>query len=169
MRGLFWHAIVWSIWLLRNDVIFNNGNIDYMSCFELIRHRAWSWFSAGVGVLSYSYSDWCLCPVGCLTWTMLWPYFLFIAHVIVADYEELLGLSYYQRVIHVREWYTSDLKDVWFSDLDTHSLLFINSCVFGILCYHLFIACWLLVEWWFISSLRSVSFFGLEVDCLQTL
>lgn len=27
VRSLFWHTVVWSIWMLRNEVIFKNGKI----------------------------------------------------------------------------------------------------------------------------------------------
>lgn len=35
-RHLIWHTTVWSIWLLHDEVIFNNGKVDFLGLTELI-------------------------------------------------------------------------------------------------------------------------------------
>ncbi|KAK9042980.1 hypothetical protein V6N11_071333 [Hibiscus sabdariffa] len=45
-----WHilpfAILWTIWLLRNDIIFANGRVDPPQLFFLVRSLAALWFKA---------------------------------------------------------------------------------------------------------------------------
>lgn len=38
-----WAATIWSIWLQRNDVIFNSGAIDVEKVMDLIIFRSWKW------------------------------------------------------------------------------------------------------------------------------
>lgn len=66
-RSIFWHSTVCSLWLMRNEIIFKNGQVDFLSVLEQINHRSWQWFSAGCVSLVYIYTDWCLCPVGRLS------------------------------------------------------------------------------------------------------
>nr|KYP72019.1 hypothetical protein KK1_011305 [Cajanus cajan] len=33
---------IWSLWKLRNDIIFKRGQIDFDSTVEKVRHRAWA-------------------------------------------------------------------------------------------------------------------------------
>ncbi|KAL4388297.1 hypothetical protein GQ457_09G027380 [Hibiscus cannabinus] len=45
-----WHflpfAILWTIWLFRNDMVFNNCQLDVVQLFFLVKTRAASWFKA---------------------------------------------------------------------------------------------------------------------------
>ncbi|KAK8478649.1 hypothetical protein V6N11_031136 [Hibiscus sabdariffa] len=54
-----WHffpfAILWSIWLFRNDIIFANGRLDVVQIFYLIRTQVAVWYKA-------KFSD-CSCTV----------------------------------------------------------------------------------------------------------
>ncbi|KAL4383394.1 hypothetical protein GQ457_15G018290 [Hibiscus cannabinus] len=54
-----WHffpfAILWSIWLFRNDIIFANGRLDVVQLYYLIRTRVATWYKA-------KFSD-CSCTV----------------------------------------------------------------------------------------------------------
>lgn len=65
-RSLFWHATVWSLWLIRNEIIFKGGLVDFLAVLEQIKLRSWFWFSAEFGSSVYTITDWCLCPLGCL-------------------------------------------------------------------------------------------------------
>lgn len=45
IRGLVaWHVVVWSLWLERNAVIFQNAKFDLLRIVDLIKCR-WSWLS----------------------------------------------------------------------------------------------------------------------------
>lgn len=67
-EDLFWHTTVWSLWLLRNALIFKDCTIDFLSITELIRQRSWFWFIAESGNSNYSFTDWIVCQVGCINW-----------------------------------------------------------------------------------------------------
>ncbi|XP_057419023.1 uncharacterized protein LOC130713255 [Lotus japonicus] len=41
-----WAAVVWSMWVAHNNVVFNNEAADSEQIFEMIQWRSWSWFSA---------------------------------------------------------------------------------------------------------------------------
>lgn len=42
-RGLLiWHMVIWSLWLLRNSVIFNSSHIDLICLLDMIKCRLWS-------------------------------------------------------------------------------------------------------------------------------
>ncbi|KAL4353692.1 hypothetical protein GQ457_06G031150 [Hibiscus cannabinus] len=49
-KDSIWHllpyAILWSIWLFRNDIVFAKSNFDFTRLFFLVRTRAASWFRA---------------------------------------------------------------------------------------------------------------------------
>lgn len=64
---LIWHTKMWYIWLLRNDVIFNNEKVDFLGLTDLIRVQSWSWLKAIKGTLVFSFTDWCRCPLVCLS------------------------------------------------------------------------------------------------------
>lgn len=40
---LVWFSVVWSLWLLRNEIIFKGCGADYVKLFDLTRIRAWNW------------------------------------------------------------------------------------------------------------------------------
>lgn len=43
-RGVVvWHVVVWSLWVERNDIIFNHGHENLGSLLELIKCQSWSW------------------------------------------------------------------------------------------------------------------------------
>lgn len=63
LRGMaIWHAVIWTIWLERNDVIFNNNKPDLIRMLDLVKCRSWSWTSSAVVVCILFY-DWCTCPL----------------------------------------------------------------------------------------------------------
>ncbi|KAK9000846.1 hypothetical protein V6N11_081330 [Hibiscus sabdariffa] len=45
-----WHffpyAILWTVWLVRNDIVFANGRLDLVQLFFLVRTRVASWYIA---------------------------------------------------------------------------------------------------------------------------
>jgi hypothetical protein len=61
-----WAAIVWSLWLMQNNVVFNNGIWDGGQVLDLIKIRSWTWNKHSNLLSSSSFLDWCVCPMGCL-------------------------------------------------------------------------------------------------------
>jgi len=61
-----WLAIVWGIWNHRNKVIFRNAKVDAEEVFMLAQTRVWAWIKNKYSMATFSYSDWCLCPITCL-------------------------------------------------------------------------------------------------------
>lgn len=52
---LVWMAVFWTIWLERNEVIFNNKKTDVLRMVDLIKTRSWSWFNASTkGLVAFS-------------------------------------------------------------------------------------------------------------------
>lgn len=64
-RGMaIWHAVVWTVWLERNDAIFNNRKTDTLRMLELVKCRSWSWINNSMDG-NLLLADWCLCPLDC--------------------------------------------------------------------------------------------------------
>lgn len=61
-----WFSTIWSIWLLRNEVIFKQGSLDLVKVINLIKMRAWFWNKSLSKRNSFSYTDWCINPLVCL-------------------------------------------------------------------------------------------------------
>ena len=40
------YAIIWSIWLLRNDMVFNGKVFDFVQIIDTFKFRLASWFKA---------------------------------------------------------------------------------------------------------------------------
>lgn len=64
--NLLWYAIIWTVWLHRNEVIFSNGSIDWDKMVDLIKFRVWSWQKASAKKGAFSYLDWIINPQECL-------------------------------------------------------------------------------------------------------
>lgn len=63
---LLWFAVTWSLWLLRNDVLFKQAILDLDRVFELIKIRVWSWCNARVKKERFSFLDWSINPQTCI-------------------------------------------------------------------------------------------------------
>ncbi|XP_057418519.1 uncharacterized protein LOC130712718 [Lotus japonicus] len=61
-----WMALVWSIWLTRNKVIFQGGAFDPNQILELAQLRAWQWLRAKVDGFMYSWFEWKENPGVCI-------------------------------------------------------------------------------------------------------
>ncbi|XP_058782239.1 uncharacterized protein LOC131656564 [Vicia villosa] len=44
--SVIWFVSVWSIWLMRNDIIFNNVSPSFVDCMSAIVFRSWNWLSS---------------------------------------------------------------------------------------------------------------------------
>lgn len=62
-RGMIiWIAVIWTILLQRNDIIFNDKRPDLIRMIDLIKCRSWSWFNSTVdGCIMFP--DWCESPL----------------------------------------------------------------------------------------------------------
>lgn len=67
-RGLrlIWQAVVWVIWSVRNNVIFNNGvvEVDYM--VEEIKRLSWTWSLTRTKIQPCLFYEWHWNPKWCL-------------------------------------------------------------------------------------------------------
>lgn len=65
-----WFAIIWSIWMHMNEIIFNQGNLDFDKVTELIKIRVWSWCKGLVSEACFSFTVWCINPMYCIEATL---------------------------------------------------------------------------------------------------
>jgi len=61
-----WMAIMLSIWKHRNNLVFRNAKSDAEEIFSIAQLRAWVWLKHKNTKVSFSSSDWCLCPLHCI-------------------------------------------------------------------------------------------------------
>jgi len=61
-----WVAILWGIWIHRNNYIFRNSKIDSEEVFTLVQIKSWAWITSKYPKAFFSYSDWYLSPITCL-------------------------------------------------------------------------------------------------------
>src|ERR1044072_459136 len=62
-----WCSCTWSIWLVRNDVIFRNSEANAESVFEAVKFRSWNWIRNLSKGFSYSLFEWNLNPLVCIS------------------------------------------------------------------------------------------------------
>lgn len=55
---VIWLAIIWSIWLMRNPVVFKNAEKDAMGVWELAQLRLWNWLRASCRKFHFSFYEW---------------------------------------------------------------------------------------------------------------
>ncbi|XP_020228400.1 uncharacterized protein LOC109809480 isoform X3 [Cajanus cajan] len=53
-----WVSVIWSLWLHRNVIIFQQGTIDAKEVLDNIKLRSWKWINCSIPVCSFSYSTW---------------------------------------------------------------------------------------------------------------
>lgn len=53
-----WMATAWSIWLMRNRVVFNGAALDVEQVVESSQVKAWQWMRAKVQGFCYSWFEW---------------------------------------------------------------------------------------------------------------
>jgi hypothetical protein len=63
---LVWHAVIWTIWESRNDLIFAGGLLHEESVVDRVKILAWKWFWAKCPASSCSLYEWEVQPVLCL-------------------------------------------------------------------------------------------------------
>jgi len=63
---LVWHAVIWTIWVSRNDLIFAGGLLREEPVVDRVKLLAWKWFRAKCPASSCSLYEWEVQPVLCL-------------------------------------------------------------------------------------------------------
>ncbi|GKV25593.1 hypothetical protein SLEP1_g35004 [Rubroshorea leprosula] len=61
-----WFVVVWSLWLARNDCIFNGKEADKGRLLELVQLRSFSWLKGRKKGCLFPLSDWIQDPASCL-------------------------------------------------------------------------------------------------------
>ncbi|GLU19134.1 hypothetical protein SLE2022_353990 [Rubroshorea leprosula] len=64
--NIIWFAVVWTLWLGRNDLIFNKKEAKADCLFELVQTRSFYWAKHIAGMDGISLSAWCENPTNCL-------------------------------------------------------------------------------------------------------
>ncbi|KAF1896371.1 hypothetical protein Lal_00034069 [Lupinus albus] len=64
LKGVIWLAIIWAIWLSRNDLIFNNVTPSPQQILDSAKVKLWLWIKGQNGMDSATmYSDWIAHPL----------------------------------------------------------------------------------------------------------
>nr|KYP49176.1 Putative ribonuclease H protein At1g65750 family [Cajanus cajan] len=53
-----WVSVIWSLWLHRNVIIFQQGTTDCKEVLDNIKLRSWKWINSSVPGYSFSYTSW---------------------------------------------------------------------------------------------------------------
>jgi hypothetical protein len=64
---IIWHAMMWCLWRVRNDVIFNNGVVDVEQLVDDIKRISWQWFIGRMASGPYLLYEWCWGPENCFS------------------------------------------------------------------------------------------------------
>jgi hypothetical protein len=65
--ALIWHSLIWTVWRMRNNQIFNNGVIDVEEAVESIKRMAWQWFIGRMAISPCLFYEWQWDPGDCLS------------------------------------------------------------------------------------------------------
>lgn len=66
MEFVIWSAVVWSLWLVSDSVIFNGGSLDREQILDLIQWRSWIWLKSMSDNFIYFVFEWKSHPLICL-------------------------------------------------------------------------------------------------------
>ncbi|KAG4929898.1 hypothetical protein AAZX31_17G084200 [Glycine max] len=58
MEGITWFAVIWSLWLQRNSLLFRGGSMDMEQVWEMVKVRSWAWLHSKTKNFHYSMFDW---------------------------------------------------------------------------------------------------------------
>lgn len=61
-----WCIVAWSIWVLRNNIVFREGTLEVVNLLELSQWRAWSWISSKARRFKSSMYEWLSNPCACI-------------------------------------------------------------------------------------------------------
>lgn len=60
-----WLAVIWSLWLIRNNIVFRGGVANLETALELIKRRSWQWNKANSRGFCYTVAAWFTNPLHC--------------------------------------------------------------------------------------------------------
>lgn len=63
---MFWFAIIWSLWLHHNELIFKQGSLDFDKAMDLIKIRVWTSCNGLVRKGRFLFTDWSINPLFCI-------------------------------------------------------------------------------------------------------
>ncbi|GKV46217.1 hypothetical protein SLEP1_g53216 [Rubroshorea leprosula] len=61
-----WSNVIWTVWLARNQMIFQDKKTDPRKLLEIIQVRSFQWITANLDKYAFTLSDWLINPVECL-------------------------------------------------------------------------------------------------------
>lgn len=64
--GIVWLAIVWSIWQMRNKLIFRGMNAGIKEGIDVIKIRTWRWLQVKCKEFRYFVFEWVSNPISCI-------------------------------------------------------------------------------------------------------
>lgn len=71
-RYVIWHAVTWSLWLMRNSMIFSIALADFTEILHKIKLCSWNWFIAKIHGVHCSFSNWCINPLSYMVQVFCW-------------------------------------------------------------------------------------------------
>jgi hypothetical protein len=60
-----WHTVIWSIWLARNNFIFNNVNMEPLELVEEVKVLSWRWSADRLKISPCLFYEWVWDPGAC--------------------------------------------------------------------------------------------------------
>jgi len=80
--NVIWFAVVWTVWLARNSILFDGFPFDSALILDLIKLRAWKWLKSRHRGFSYPFHNWLQHPVQCIrcSWVCdgVFMYYMFL-------------------------------------------------------------------------------------------
>lgn len=61
--GFVWLSTIWYIWHLRNNVIFNGGDIEMSLALDSIQYRSWIWLKGRIKGFYFTMYEWTSNPL----------------------------------------------------------------------------------------------------------
>lgn len=65
-QHIVWYAILWNIWISRNELIFHNKQMSTDQIIEKAQVTVWFWLKGNVEGFVYPLQNWMANPVTCL-------------------------------------------------------------------------------------------------------
>ncbi|GKV26644.1 hypothetical protein SLEP1_g35909 [Rubroshorea leprosula] len=61
-----WSTVIWTVWLARNQMIFQDKKTDPRKLLEIIQVRSFQWCTAKLDRYAFTFTDWLINPVECI-------------------------------------------------------------------------------------------------------
>jgi len=63
---IVWVAVIWNVWIHRNNIVFSNMVLDVLEIFTPVQEKTWAWITCTYRNSQFWYSGWCLNSIICL-------------------------------------------------------------------------------------------------------